>query len=1311
MYSLEVVPIRQDNSLSSNSISTFVQDSLGFMWIGTDNSLERFDGYQSYKQSIYQEQNIHFTDKVETLYKDKKERIWIASTDGVFLFDGFSNKTRKILDTHVFSFLEDDILNGLWLVSSSGLLLINEDGDIKLRITKDDGLSSNQVSSVAKDKDNDIWVSTEKGIDLLRLNVEGDFQILPVVKNVHVSFLLIDSFDYLWYSSREFLYTVNAENFKSNKESPSPLLQNVDISTIYSIGNEVWVGTKGNGIIRFLIHSNRNITKEILWVDKDNENELKNSITVFYEDNYSNIWVGTKDGMYMILRKKFSPFNQIKKDSRTLQIPSHNTISGLTTDSKNRLWMATSKGLDCFKWSDRLNDEYEISHFQDKSDVKNIVSNNKIQSVVLADDNTLLLSTKNHLKFFDLNKSQFYTDNSLSEVLSNHQLRFVRSFYKDKKRNIYMAFASGNLAMYNPYTKAIVPILIGNSDSWGIAEDQWGAIWVASGKDGVIKLVLKDKQNDNWDITPYSQSLFGNSYAVSILCDHNNLIWIGTSEGLYLRNLDNEIVPYALPYQDNNYIEAIVEDMHHNIWVFGIKGIYKIGAARNPELVEYYEFDEDIARQFYVFGRTMSRDGWIFSGGTNGLMYFNPIMVNPVSYNNIPIISSFKILNKDASTMKNREFENISTTKSIRLNHDDYQFSFNVSSLYYPNPYKIKYAYKLEGFDKEWNFLSPNDKTIIFTNIQSGDYVLKIKATDTSGLWSGLPRELQITINPPWWNTWWSRMIYITIFIFIIYLAAKYIIANYKFHHQEEINQWKIRFFINLSYGFITPLNMLQAPIRNMIDNFDNLPGDEMKNMLATAYKNTRRLQHLVSQLVEFRKVDLDKSQLNLSKIDIIAFIQNIYDTFEEVASTKNIRFVFDTALQSEKVLCDPEKIEIVIFNLLSNAFKFTPSGGEIIIKSTLDKRKNRIYISISDTGRGIAEKELPFIFERFRNRSNHDPLSGQGIGLSLAKDFVEMHHSSLSVTSKEGKGSCFEFFILLDDSHFKKMDVKNKLGVEPLYSKQHLELIEPEYYNQKEENTNLPLIYMLEINKEFSSFIKYSLRNSFQIKIFTDIKSIRSAIASVLPSLIILDVISAEQQDVSIVLCSEIKSMSPTAHVPLILTFTVSELDIELLAYEAGADAYIIKPYDVSYLEVRIKQLLQSREKIKERVKQELIVNPKEVKITSADDVFLANLMNKLEENLSDETLSIDSLAESLNISRSALYRRINNISGLSPSDFIKNIRLKRAAQLLETASFTVAEVSYKVGFQDTRYFSTCFKKQYGISPKAYAMKKAKKS
>jgi len=1302
----EIIPIKQNNAMLTNSISALVQDSIGFIWVGTDNGLLKYDGYGAYRMLNNQ---IH--GRVEVLFKDSNGNIWISSTIGVFLLKKNEIFAKFIASLQATTFLE--YKNRVLIVSKDNFILSDYDGNVSSSLPEKNKFSYKKITSVVKDKKNNIWIGTERGLDQLYWDLKGRLHIKSILKDIHVSFLSIDSYDYLWYSSTGALYTMNSQDSDDN----DLVLNNVDISTIYSAGNNIWIGTKCNGIYKYsIISKEHNLIQNTFWIDKNNKNELKNSISAFYEDNYSNIWIGTKEGLYMMYCKEYQPFKQIKREDNNVSSLAHNIVSGLFCDSNNRVWAGTSNGLNQIVWTDYINDKYKISHYINKIDEDNFVANNKIQSIIGIDDNNLMMSTKNDIFFFDIKRLNFHIDSQISTVLARNQMRFVRQFLLDRKRkNIYMAFASGNLASYDIAKKTITPIVLSNSDSWGLSQDGLGNLWVASGKDGLIKLILHDGFPNQiiFKKVLYNTRLFNNSNVVSILCDHNGRVWIGTSDGLYLSSPGNAISRYKLPYQDENcYIEAIVEDAYHNIWLFCINKIYKIPQGQDTKLIQCYEMDgEDIARAYYVFGRCVSQDGLIISGGINGIVYFDPLRINITPFYNVPTISSFRIFNQTVSCSLERGFKDISTTSAIVLKYSDNQFSFDLSSLYYPNPNGIKYAYKLDGYDKEWIHLKSGDRIISFTNVPPGKYLLKIKASDVFGQWSGLEKNLKITILYPWYNSWWCWYIYIILFFIGSYVLFRHLLKNYKLRQQKDLAQWKVRFFINLAHSFVGPVNLIQAPVHFILENFNKISGDEIKKLLATTDNSINKLNYLVSQLMEFRHVDLKKNQLNLSEIDIIVFIQNIYDVFEDLSKRNNVDFKLDVDVTSQKLFCDPSKIEIVIFNLLSSAFNYTLSGGSIIMKCFCDYRKKRFYISIIIIGQNEASKKIVHFFNGFRKRRtvDDDLFREQGIGLLLAKDFVEMHMGKMTIqNNEEERRSNYAFFIPLITKSSKCSLPNDEVGVEPLYSKQYIDINKYDIYSQ-EEIDQLPIVYLLDADMQFAEFVKYSLKNSFRIRLFSETESLILKLKLECPSLIISDIISEERQE-GVNLCKYVKMNESLSFIPFVLTSSMNERDFKLLAYEVGADAYILKPYEISYLKIRIEQLLRSQKCIKERVKQELIVNPQEISITSADDIFLANLMNQIEENMDNDSLSIDSLANSLHVSRSMLYRKISNISNLSPIDFIKNVRLKRAAQLLETGSYTVSEVGFMVGFKDTSYFSTCFKRHYGISPKSYSLKKSPK-
>lgn len=1315
----DIVSIQTKSQLSTNSITAIAQDSFGFLWIGSDFGIGRYDGYSIHNAPfLFLNDSIGFS-KIECLFKDSDGNLWIGTQNGGYLYKNKIEKVKCLLSkSFIVTAIIEDRNKKIWIGTNNGLYIFDKDGNIQRSIKQKNGLTSNSISSIKVDIDNNIWVGTTKGIDIISFGgsiTNNKLQIKNIKKNIRITCITIDNYDCIWYSSNNKIYFGNRREFIYNQESSKLIADNTDVLTVYVTNEEVWFGTRGNGILRFTRNQiNNSLVKDVYWVDKNNPNELKNSIVALFEDNFSNIWFGTKDGLFMLLRKNYTPFTRIKSNKNLSNTPSNNTISGIVCDNSNRIWMSTGNGINSFERINQEQDQYKFIHYFDKTDLRNIMDNNKFQSIIEINKGVFLTSTKSNVKLFDSKSGNFYVDPQMDFILKKNEMRFVRSFFKDNDGKIWMAFAKGNIAIYDPILKKTTPFIINNHDSWSIVKDKFGVLWVASGNDGLFKIKLNSKGDEPLSIVNYPRTFFYNKWVTTLSFDNNGFLWIGTSAGLYLYSYKNNILKKFSLASDNDeiYISGIIEDLHHNVWVASINGIYKIA---NFNTVEYYGFKgDDIARFLYVFGHSLSKDGFIFFGGVNGLIYFDPTKVYSDEHDNMPYYSSFKILNREICSDGKHFNKNINVATDIVLEHSDYQFSFEISNLYFPDPDLIGYGYKLEGFDKDWNYTNSNLQQFSYSNVPPGNYILKVKATNATGIWSNTIHEIRITILPPWWRSWWSYSALIIIVFFAIYFIFRFISFNYKFKHQEELTQWKLHYYTNISHSFKTPLTLIYAPLQNILDNLDNLQGEELKTMLLTMQRNVKKLMFLVTQLLEFRKIDLGKAKLNLVKSDIVHFVREVTETFQLAARSKNIKLSFDPGITSIEVIFDAEKIEIILFNLLTNALRHTEINGEIVVRCYLEPQKYRLWISVLDNGIGIHPDYQKKIFERFfqiENEGNKNVIKGAGIGLSLSKDFIKMHHGEIFVQSELNKGSLFKFYLPLSDSAFIIENIKEEKKIFPMFSDKNeiitnvLQLSDPNIAK-----SSLPVIYCFDPDLELLQFVKYTMDIHFQIETFSDEKKIYQRISERTPSLIIADTFSTLKNE-GFELCKRLKTNSMFGHIPILLVTSDLSEQIESLAFASGADAFLTKPFDISYLMIRINQLLRSHENLKEKIKQELIVNPKDITISTAEEVFLATVMNVLMENIENENLDIDLLASKLNMSRSMLYRRISQFTQQSPVEFVKTVRLKRAKQLLETGIYNVSEVGDMIGFRDSRYFGICFKKLYEISPKAYAKKYIKKN
>ncbi|WP_455505455.1 ATP-binding protein [Coprobacter sp.] len=855
-----------------------------------------------------------------------------------------------------------------------------------------------------------------------------------------------------------------------------------------------------------------------------------------------------------------------------------------------------------------------------------------------------------------------------------------------------------------------------DEDVRAILKDPEGYMWIGS-RNGLFKLKATThipKENavpqQYKHITNDPNSLPGN-WITSLYLDSSQTLWIGTSSGLCIYDSENDnFIKQELPSGNRApYISGIIEDNYKTVWVITTGGIYQLTKKKN---IQYFELaNGNFASINYAYGACKDKNGMVYLGGVTGLTYFNPLEITPDSTINPVYISDLK----SAGDMAIETNENINRMKKIILDHHYSQFSFEFSSLYYANPYRIKYSYMLEGIDKNWIY-SDARNYVTYTNIPPGKYIFKIRSTNPTGFWQDNTKDIEINILPPPWKTWWAYTLYVLAAIALGWTAFRFFMERERLLRSEEMNQWKLKFYTNITHGFKAPLSLMESPLQTLLRNRERMSSSEIQDMLEIMKRNMKRLSHLINQLLEFRKIDRGKSTLELVETDIITLLSDVYESFYSLSKSKGITFHFKTDINSLRVTFDFEKIETVLFNLLSNAFKFTNKGGEITLSCNLDPNGSKIWISVSDTGVGIDSRHQQKIFERFwQVDSNHSALlKGTGIGLSLANDFVELHKGKISVESKLGKGSTFRFFLWMGNKHFNDQiicKIKNNEERHADYVNNFIEIEENLTEHESdtpEKEDNRPLIFVIDDDKDHLEYISRMLKHDYQIETFTDCSTVFNEITRKNPTLIISDVMIGNEEQ-GFKLCKQIKNDLATSHIPIILlTGLVSEKD-KLSGYEMGADAYVEKPFNGEYLQVRIKQLLNAREKFKEKIKMDIIINPKDISATSTDEKFLVNVMSVIEENIEDENFSLDDFARKMNISRSILNNKLQSLTNQTPIEFVRNIRLKRAAQLLTLNAYTVSEISFKVGISAPRYFSTIFKKQFGMTPKEYARKYGK--
>ena len=735
-------------------------------------------------------------------------------------------------------------------------------------------------------------------------------------------------------------------------------------------------------------------------------------------------------------------------------------------------------------------------------------------------------------------------------------------------------------------------------------------------------------------------------------------------------------------------------------------------------------------------------------GASGGVFIFNPDSIRKSSYIPPIVFSKLMVTNEDITPGDNSLLKvDIDDTDPLVLSHKENIFSVHFAALDYTNPQNIQYAYILDGFEKQWTF-ADKQRSVTYTNLPKGEYVLRVRSTNSDGVWVDNERILNIVILPSFWETPVAYVLYV-LFILIIILVAVYILFTiYRLKHEvsveQQISDIKLRFFTNISHELRTPLTLIAGPVEQVLKN-DKLPADA-REQLVVVERNTNRMLRLVNQILDFRKIQNKKMKMQVQRVDIVPFVRKVMDNFEAVAEEHRIDFLFQTEKEHLYLWVDADKLEKIVFNLLSNAFKYTPNGKMITMFIREDEKT--VSIGVQDQGIGIAENKKKSLFVRFENLVDKNLFNqaSTGIGLSLVKELVEMHKATISVDSHLGEGSCFKVDFLKGKEHYDKeaefiledadaparmgqvVDIANSSIQSETLVSDDSEKIEDVYGEEfaKEENSK-ELMLLVEDNQELREFLRSIFSPMYRVVEAADGKEGANKALKYLPDIIISDVMMPEKDGIE--MTRELRADMTTSHIPIILLTAKTTIESKLEGLEYGADDYITKPFSATYLQARVENLLMQRKKLQSFYRDSLMhINistgqeevpvatdmpsaeedssetpPATLEMSPNDRKFMDKLVELMEQNMDNGELVVDDLVRELAVSRSVFFKKLKTLTGLAPIEFIKEMRIKRATQLIETGEFNMTQISYMVGINDPRYFSKCFKAQVGMTPTEY--------
>ncbi|WP_027137437.1 hybrid sensor histidine kinase/response regulator transcription factor [Gaetbulibacter saemankumensis] len=1313
--------IGPEHGLSYTRVTSIVKQQHGYVWIGTGNGLNKFDGK---KIKVYNEQNSNLTsNNITDLLIDSKQRIWIATSGGLNLYNTlkdtfvtFQKGIESSFPSNEINTIFEDSHGNLWLGTNNGLSLYIEDENRFINYTheinNEYSINNNIIKSIYEDVHGNLWVGTlGGGLNMFETDkkifkkitspadITSDF--INVISGIDENRILIgtNGFGLL-------IFDITSLKF-SKIELPSNQTIKIVRSIKKDITGNLWVGTDGSGLFNFKTIKPKDSQFIIYTFNAQLESSISsNSIYEVYEDENRNLWIGTAwDGVNVLSQNENY---QLLYGTTINEVPS--PVLSVLKDA-NLLIGLDGKGLSVLSGKGKVKKRYSKNH-------KKHIGADYIQYIKKGDDNTYWLgSFVNGLIHFNPATENFinyrYANNKKS--LSYNDVRYI---IEDEKHNLWIATWGGGLNYFNKSLQTFTHYKSNESDTLSLSSNnilsmQKDAelLWLGTNGGGVNVFNTKTKQvSKRFMYSKSNSNTISSNYVQSLFKDSKNNIWVGTSKGINLINKKTGQVNRFDQHKNIRHqtVLAIVEDNKHQIWFSTKQGIYNYNYDTNS-----FNSFENLAGEYHINAATKDENGFLYFGGAKGLMVFNPEKLAPKSVNPKVEFTSFKLYNKEVSIGENDILKNnISLTKSITLEHDMDVITFEFAAMQFPFSTNCEYAIQMVGFDKNWREIG-HDVTATYTNLPHGNYIFKVKSKSSGSEWGDNFNSINIKIERPFWLTWWAYIIYFLITILIFYLFRKYIISweqlksNLEFErlsHEKDIELYNIKqqFFTNVSHELRTPITLITGIINKILREGEST-SEKTPNHFKVLEKNSKHLLNLVNELLDFRKLESSEIKIKATEEDFVSFCKETFSVFQEQANAKNIAFTFDCHTSKIPLWFDKIQMDKVLYNLISNAFKFTNQNGSVTLQ-VVDTEDN-VRLIVEDEGTGISSNKITKIFDRFYQTEIKNSINnkGYGLGLSIVKEIIELHHGTITVESEKDKGTKFTIELKKGNHHFNTIE----LGGKELNSEILENYYDVESHLNKEKDDALfepgekQKLLIVEDNQDIRDYIKEFLQDEFEIleaengKIGLDIAKKEA------PDLIISDVMMPEMNGID--LTRILKKDVDTSHIPIVLLTARASVMQQMEGYNTGADEYVTKPFNEDLLRSRIKSLLRNRAILHEKFRSADIVTISELAKNDADQAFLKNLIDLINENIDSDALNADFISKHLGMSHSVIYKKLKALTGLSLVEFIRDYKLKVAKKLLTEKGCTVAEACYHIGYSDRKYFSKLFKQQFGDNPSAF--------
>jgi len=1421
-----------DNGLSQNSITAMMKDRKGYLWFGTRDGLNKFDGYNFtvFNSKPNQKQSV-LSNRILAIKEDKWGFIWVKTYDEIVYRLNPSDEVLSRIEKSDGSFLNDKIQD-IYILHSGVICLTTFDKgcykvvtdqkthklSVSLLNKRLSTLPDNSVKSIFEDKEHNTWILTQRGLctisnsgkSVFHFNglsfysyVENDkrimfgcngkivqyekrnkiFKVIDLPDQVGASCIAgFNSNNYIFAAPGKgfFTFDVLRAEFRQFSKERNPEMRTNDILQIYiDRAGEAWLGIKSQGVLHFVPQSNK-----VTYIEsKINEGQVSNPNFLIFEDEKDILW----------LQPYFGSFSWFDRASNSL-IPFYSAyneeintllsygVNHILSDSQGVLWISTNRGNGFFKCT-FLPDYFNHYLFHDHS-VYSI--SNETRAIFEDREKRLWVACKDgSVHVFNEKKREIGTLNRDGRIVSGGSFEvLVYNFCQDKQGNIWFATKKQGLFrlkstgmknsfrienfVHNPndiYSPA-------NNDFYSIVQDNLGRLWAGSYGGGIhlidesngsirfihaknelkkypiancskVRQVFVDSKRHIWVATTEGFVVFNNDFkspkdivfkyyhksegnpnslaANDVHCifeDSEANIWLGTFGGGLnkLKQKSNAENKFEFDVYDrskgmpNNVVYAIIDDKQGSLWLTTENSIVKFN-KKNKKIEVFGRGNELENVEFSEASACLLSSGEICVGSKSGFYSFIPeevrrrVIKSPLVFTRLLLFNKEVEIGDKESILKTQ----LDKASKIVFNHKQNVFTIEFATLDMRAPEKIQYAYKLDGFDSDWQSVQTKHFAT-YTALPPGIYTFRVKSTDSEGVRLQNERQIEVQILPSFWQSAFAKIMYvllvIALFLTILYIFVVIFKLKNNVQLEKQMTDMKLRFFTDISHELRTPLTLISLPVDNILqENLD----PNVRNQLIHIRRNLDRVMTLINQILDFRKIQNNKMRLVVEEVNFGELTRNCSSNFLEIAHSKNIIFDFINESGDTKVWVDPERFDSIVSNLLSNAFKFTPSGKRITVKTLL--KQNVAVLSIADEGIGIAQEKINFIFDRFFSISTLRNLAQKstGIGLDLVKKLVDLHHGSIHVESQLGKGTVFEIGFKLGSTHF---DGDADLIVsDNIVANNEQEGVETTVDVEKSGDI-APLILVVEDNDELRHFLMISLQKSYRVAEAENGLIAWEKVEHLIPDFIITDLLMPDMDGLE--LTTRVKTDKRTSHIPVILLTAVTDVERKIAGMKAGADDYLTKPFSSEFLYARIENLMTQRDKLQQFYRAQIISSKPDfslppLEIKSQEECFMKNLIKLMNENLENFDLNIDFLASESGMSRTVFFNKLKSLTGFSPVEFVREIRFERAAEYIRETQLTVSEVSYKVGIEDPRYFSRCFKQKFGMTPSEYRVSEVK--